>query len=263
MHSFHQKTVYCFGQRACGKCFQHMCTMMSQLYLLVLALLCGSNPAYAVADAPFRLPGSPYPAPSQGPNCSVSLLAYSSSLQPSQLLLMSSLQGVAARTCPRLLRVGDGSPSDMQSAFASDLPSFGAHVNTSIVNDFPSLVAACYSFGIASGYVLCDMRVGESCAAATSFCAASDAGVVAVDVRDEAQVQKLLQIPRVYDARNSTVSDVVLIFPFVSGASWSARVAVLQDPAKLPFLCDFAVFARAVMRCNACAWFVMPHVGCR
>jgi len=228
---------------------------------LSLAVTVGG--AHSGGAAPFRLPGSPYPAPSQGPNCSVSLLAYSSSLQPSQLLLMSSLQGLAARTCPRLLRVGDGSPSDMQSAFASDLPEFGAHVSTSIADDFPSLLAAARSFGIANGYALCDMLVGDSCAAATSFAAASDAGVVAVDVQDEVQVQQLLQIARVYDARNSTVSDVVRIFPFVAGASWSRRVAVLQDPAKLPFLCDFAVFARAV-RCDAAVrclqWFMF---GCR
>ena len=91
------------------------------------------------------------------------------------------------------------------------------------------------------------MRLPGTCSAATSFCAASQERAVVVDVQDEALAAALLNIPRVFDARNSSVSDVVKAFPLQRGASWSCSVAVLQHPAKLPFLCDLAVFARAVI----------------
>jgi hypothetical protein len=220
---------------------------MVRLLIALALLLC----CRATAAATFRLPGSPYPAPSQGANCSSTLLGYSSALQPSQLLLMTTLDGLAARTCPRFFRVGDESPGDMQTAFARDFPSFGSSVDASIAHDFPSLLAA--STAIAHGYALCDMRQPATCAAATSFCAASQALAVVMDVHEEALAAALLKIPCVFDARNSSVSDVIKAFPLQRGASWSCSVAVLQHPAKLPFLSDLAVFARAVTARAACA----------
>ena len=196
---------------------------------------------------PFRLPGSAYPAPSRGANCSVSLLAYSAALPLSNLLLLSSLQGLAARTCPLLFRIGDGSPADMQTAFAADLPAFGARLNASFAADFPALLRAAHHLNIASGYVLCDMQQARSCSAATSYCAASGAGDIVVDVRDEALVLQLLQLPRTFDARNCSVADIIVKWPLQPGAPWSCSVAVLQHPAKLPYLSDLAVFARAVL----------------
>jgi len=221
--------------------------MQSTLVVLIaVALAAGACSCVADGAAPFRLRGSPYPAPSRGPNCSSSLLAYSDSLQPSQLLLMSSLQGLAARSCPLFFRVGDASASDMQSVFASDFPAFGSHVSTVFARNFSALLIAAQGFGIARGYALCDLRVQDSCSAAVSFCAASDAGDIVVDALDEEEVQQRLLIPRVFDARGSTVADVVKTHPLQRGAPWSCSVAVLQDPAKLPYLVDVAVFSRAV-----------------
>lgn len=216
------------------------------LVLIAAALAAGRCTCVAGGAAPFRLPRSPYPAPSRGPNCSSTLVAYSGALQPSQLLLMSSLQGLAARTCPLFFRVEDGSASDMQSLFASDFPAFGAHVDAAFAHNFSALLLAAQGFGIARAYALCDLRVQDSCPAAVSFCAASDAGAIVVDVDDEEEVQQRVRIPRVFDARGSTVADVVKTYPLQPGAPWSCSVAVLQDPAKLPYLADVAVFSRAV-----------------
>lgn len=220
------------------------CSPRCAVAAAALILLCTVSGS-AAQPAPFRLLGSPYPAPSLGPNCSATLLAYSSSLQPPQLLLLSSLQGLAARTCPRLFRVGDGSPADMQRAFASDFPAFGSSLDLSIASDFTALLLAVREFELARGYALCDMRQAGGCSAATSYCAAADACVV-VDVSDEAPVQQALRIPRVFDARNASVDDVIALFPLQRGSAWSCSVAVLQQPAKLPYLVDVAVFGRAV-----------------
>lgn len=219
--------------------------MFRGVCLSAVALLLCCRILGCAAAAPFRLPGSPYPAPSHGANCSSSLLGYSSALPPSHLLLMSSLDGLAARTCPRFFRLGDQTPGDMQAAFARDFPAFGSAVDASVARDLAALLQA--SKGIAAGYALCDMRQPSTCSAATSFCAASQLSAVVVDVQDEALAATLLNIPRVFDARNSSVSDVVKAFPLQRGASWSCSLAVLQHPAKLPFLCDLAVFARAVI----------------
>jgi hypothetical protein len=59
-------------------------------------------------------------------------------------------------------------------------------------------------------------------------------------------VQQALRIPRVFDARNASVDDVIALFPLQRGSAWSCSVAVLQQPAKLPYLVDVAVFGRAV-----------------
>ncbi len=234
-------------------------SLLCAVAVAVAVVLTFGCSCHAADPAPFRLPGSPYPAPSTGPNCSTSLIAFSDSLQRSQLMLMSSAQGLAARTCPLLFRVGDASPADMQTAFASDFPAFHSALNTSIATDFTQLLIALRQLRIAAAYVLCDLNAPDSCAAATSLCAvsASASGYIVVHAGDEEQVKQLLQIPCAFDARNSSVGDVLEQHPLQGGAGWSCSVAVLQDTAKLPYLVDFAVYARAVM----CQWRALPRAS--
>jgi hypothetical protein len=145
----------------------------------------------------------------------------------------------------------------MQSAFASDFPAFHSALDTCIATDFTQLLIALRQLRIATAYVLCDLNVPDSCAAATSLCAVSDGGYIVVHEGDEEEVKLLLQIPCAFDARNSSVGDVLKQHPLQGGAAWSCSVAVLQDTAKLPYLVDFAVYARAV----TCQWRALPHAS--
>jgi hypothetical protein len=95
----------------------------------------------ALGASPFRMPNSPYPAPSAGPNCAREIFAFSDvQLNQTQLLTLETLQGVLARTCPQLYRLGSGASEDMQSHWALRFPKFGAHVNFSLQGDFRGLV---------------------------------------------------------------------------------------------------------------------------
>ena len=92
---------------------------------------------------PFRLPGSPYPAPSAGPNCSKELLGFDDTkLTTTQLLTLQTLQGNTARSCPTLFRIGSGDDKDMQWRFAQLLAPYGVTVNVSLRGSFTDLLRA-------------------------------------------------------------------------------------------------------------------------
>jgi hypothetical protein len=108
---------------------------MASFFFISILLAC------AAADMPFRLPSSPYPFPSMGPNCAGQIFTFDDTvLTPTQLLTVQTLQGTLARSCPQLVRVGSGVSSDMQTVFVNDLPQYGASINGSLRASFRGLL---------------------------------------------------------------------------------------------------------------------------
>ena len=181
----------------------------------------GVRSSFAQAAFPFRLPNSPYPAPSGGANASCGpIVGYGGSvLTGSQRVTLQTLQGGMARSCPSLFRIGND--TGMANQWLSDLQAgWGVDVDLSRQDDFGALLKA-FTNNIA-GYVTYSAANAQSVNVAVSYCAAlttapsggaaktasatsTDRGgvVVAVELGDVAAVRAALpRIPLLLAAEN-------------------------------------------------------------
>ena len=139
-------------------------------------------------SSPFRLPNSPYPAPSKGANASCGpVLGFGPDLSVSQRVTLQTLQGGLARSCPRLFRVGDD--VGMADQWLAGLQTrWGVSVDLSHQGNFTSLLKS--TADSISGYVTYSSSSTDSVNVAVSFCAAltsdGDHVVAAVELGDVA-----------------------------------------------------------------------------
>lgn len=203
----------------------------------------------AARAQPFRVHGSPYPAPSKGAiaTCGGPLYAYdSSSLSASQIVTMQTLQGGLARQCPRLFRVG--TDVGMAPVWLADLEQrWGVTVEAS-PSDFGGLLKLFK--GDVAGYVTYSAASSDTVNVAVSYAAAlstSPAGVVvAVELGDVAALTTALGsgASHLVAAENRTYADVLKDHPI--STDFNTRIFDLQDPSKSGCLVDWATFAGAL-----------------
>lgn len=214
---------------------------MWRLHGCLLVVLVATTTSVHAAESPFRVPGSPYPAPSAGANACTGVTTFSAAkLSATQSMTLMTLQGVVARSTPALFETDTGA----SALWLESLKPWGVAVDTSLAADFPGLLQQFKH--AAPAFVVCDVAQPDSVTAAMAFAAASE-GVVVVDVADQQAAAGAGLVPA-GDARaggNVTAAGVLAAHP-LGGGALSNRVVALQDPSKYTSLADWAVFARAM-----------------
>lgn len=183
------------------------------------ALLCTLFAVTAASDAcshsqyPWRIPNSPYPGPSSGPNGLTPVITTFNGtfLSTTQLLTLQTLQGVLARTSGGLFQTG--AQGDTKNWWLNDLVSRfpGVSVDDSLQGDFSGLLSR-FRSSIA-GYVLAN--VPEDVSGALSYAAASD-GVIVV-APDDVPTLNSLSIPQIADATNGSITPQTVLSKYPLG----------------------------------------------
>jgi len=130
-----------------------------------------------VSGDPFRIPNSPYPSPTLGPNQTKVLTLFDEAkFSSGQLVSLQTLQGLLARYNPQLFR-----SNPQQNFFLSELVSrFHVTVDTSLQADYTALLSKFRSS--IGGFVRFNVS-DDSVNVAISLCAAN-ANWISVEIAD-------------------------------------------------------------------------------
>ena len=174
-----------------------------------------------------RIGNSPYPI-STTPDTLYAV--YIDGMTGSQQLTVVTLQGLLAKTKPRIM-VNRGTTFFKQALSTS----YGVTYDSTYQNDFAGLVAHFAPY--VSGYILCTLNDSTS-NAAISACSSRNA--IAVTAADTA-IMTANGLPMLLNATGKGQSWAMDSI----GATYSDRIVSFQDFSKCTFLSDYSVFAGA------------------
>jgi hypothetical protein len=189
-----------------------------------------------------RVPGSPYPVPGRGLNCSGGLYTFDPrGASADDVYAAQTAQGVLSRACPGVMRVD---PTGAYGLWANHTAAvWGVPLNASLGGSLAALLAA--HRGAFAGYVLVDLADNST---ASGVAAAAALGALGVTPANEG-VAVAAGLRRLYDLRG-TDTDWVLAHLNGTAASanftFSRSVSVLQSPLKAANMGDYAIAAGAL-----------------
>lgn len=215
---------------ACALSAKMLRVMLTLVFLVALALAA-------------RIPGSPYPLPTEGLNSTKLLYVIDETqIDGDNALLAASLQGILSRQSPVIYRtLGNGSAYiDWLDAIAAQ---YAVEVSFAWQNAPLGLVRLLRPD--LAGYVLTELNDTSSVSASLTAAALLDAVVATPET---AAGLGLLGYKMLYDLRGQDVLYVLQTLNGTAASNYSvvsSTVTSLQDPAKYAFLSDWSIFARS------------------
>ena len=188
--------------------------------------------ALLAAASAARVPGSPFPVPSQGLNASRTLMVVDpSGLSRDDAFTLQALQGVLSKRTPRLARAAPGTPQELWLNVTRDVWSVAlSHTSAAAPGALAGLVRT-YAPELADGYVLCSLD-DNSTNVAVAVAAALD--VLVVTAANEALATGA-GLRLAYDVRGRDTAWAVRTFNATAasrGFAYSRSVSTLQLPAE-------------------------------
>jgi len=194
-------------------------------------LLFAFLPTMLFAQVVERLPGSPYPA-STVPDTLTTIR--SSAFSESELLTIATLQGLLAKTKPRIYQLYNSGAikwsSDLKNRYGIILDRETEYDFVALINKFKDEIG---------GYVLCTLGT-SSVNAAISLCGITNSVAIGIDNVD---LFNSLRIPMTADVRGKTEE----WFFNKYSSSINKNILIYQKEDRYGFLSDYATFGNMIM----------------